>query len=372
MKIKFSKSEIDNKDIKKVSEVLKSGWLTHGKYSKTFEEQIKKFTGSKYCTLVSNCTAGLHISCIAANFKKGDEILVPSVTHTATAHAVELTGAKAVICDVNNKNGNLDIENIKKKVTTKTKGVILVHMSGISCNLKPIISFCKKKKIIILEDCAHGMGTYYNQKHVGNFGLTGSFSFYPTKQITTGEGGAVITNSKKIYNKIKSLKAFGIDKEINDRKKQGHYDVKFLGLNYRMTDFQACLGYRQLKRYKNNLQRRKLIAKRYINNLKNIKNLKITPYDKNYSYFVYQIFCKSRDKVLKKFKKQNIGVSVHYARPLHRTSFYKKKYILDPNNYPNSDKYSSQNISLPVYPKLKFSEIDYLCKKLKEIISYEK
>ena len=146
MKIKFSKAEITSNDIKDVSKVLKSGWLTHGAYTYKFEDALKKFTGSKYCTLVSSCTAGLHISCIAIGFKKGDEVIVPSVTHTATAHAVEFTGAKAIICDVDQGTGNLTLEKILKKVTKKTKGIILVHMSGVSCELASIISFCKKKK----------------------------------------------------------------------------------------------------------------------------------------------------------------------------------------------------------------------------------
>ncbi len=372
MKIKFSKAEITSSDIKDVAKVLNSGWLTHGIYSSKFEDELKKFTGSKYCTLVSSCTAGLHISCIASGFKKDDEIIVPSVTHTATAHVVELTGAKAVICDVDKNTGNLTLDKIIKKVTRRTRGIILVHMSGVSCELTPIISFCKKKKITILEDCAHGLGTYYKSKHVGNFGITGSFSFYPTKQVTTGEGGAVITNNKKIFKKIKTLKAFGIDKDINERKKQGHYDVKLLGLNYRLTDFQASLGLNQIKRYKLNLKKRKLIAKRYIKNLSNIKNLKITPFSENNSYFIYQIFSKSRDKILKKFKKINIGVSVHYSTPLHRMTYYKKKYKLNPKNFLNSDNYSSKNISLPVYPKLSYKEVDYICNKLKQIIKNEK
>jgi len=371
MKIKFSKTEITSGDIKDVSKVLKSGWLTHGEYSGKFEEALKKFTGSKYCTLVSSCTAGLHVSCIASGFKKGDEVIVPSVTHTATAHAVEFTGAKAIICDVDKDSGNLTLETILKNITKKTKGIILVHMSGVSCELTPILSFCKNKNITILEDCAHGLGTYYKSKHVGNYGATGSFSFYPTKQVTTGEGGAVITNDKKIYQKIKALKAFGIDKDINERKKQGHYDVKLLGLNYRLTDFQACLGFNQIKRYKINLKKRKLIAKRYIKNLSNVKNLKITPYNKDNSYFIYQIFCKSRDKILKNFKKLNIGVSVHYSTPLHRMSYYRNKYKLNPKNYLSSENYSSKNISLPVYPKLNYKEIDHICDALKKMLYHE-
>ena len=241
--IKFSKLNISNADINLVGKIIKSGWLTHGKFTQRFEDQFKKFTKSKYAVSVSSCTAGLHLSCLAAGFKKGDEIIVPAQTHTATAHAVEYTGARAVFADVDKLTGNILLKSIKKNHTKKTKGVIIVHMAGYPCDLQEIAKFCKKKKLVLLEDCAHAVGTKYNKKQVGNYGLSGSFSFYPTKQITTGEGGMVITNEKKIFEKIKKLKAFGIDKDIKDRKKQGDYDVKFLGYNYRMTDFQAALGY---------------------------------------------------------------------------------------------------------------------------------
>ncbi len=369
MNVKFSIPNIFNKDLNLVKKIIKSGWLTHGKYTSLFEEEFKKFTGAKYCTTVSSCTAGLHISCIASGFKKGDEVIVPSVTHTATAHAVEYTGAKAVFADVHNFSGNLNLENIKKNVTKKTKGIILVHMSGAPCDLEEIIQFCKKKKIKILEDCAHALGTKYKNKHAGNFGLSGSFSFYPTKQLTTGEGGAVITNDINFYKKIKKLKAFGIDKDIKDRKKQGDYDVKSLGFNYRMTDFQASLGYQQIKKYKKNLANRKKIAKRYIKNFSQCDKIIFEPYSDNNSYFIFQIFCKKRDFILKKFKDMGIGVSVHYSTPLHKMSYYKKKYKINPTAYKNSNLYSNMNISLPVYPKLKNLEIDFISKTLISLVS---
>ena len=158
--------------------------------------------------------------------------------------------------------------------------------------MKEILQFCKKKKNKVLEDCAHALGTYFNGVHAGNFGLSGSFSFYPTKQITTGEGGMVITNNKDFFKKIKKFKAFGINKDIKDRKKQGDYDVKSIGFNYRMTDFQAALGYRQIINYHKNLKLRHLIAKRYIKNFSKTDKITYMPYSNNNSFFVFQIFCK--------------------------------------------------------------------------------
>ena len=370
MKIKFSDHKFTKQDLKIVTNVLKSGWLTHGKFTSKFEEEFKIFTNSKFSTTVSSCTAGLHLACLALNIKNGDEVIVPAMTHTATSHAVEYTGAKAVFADVDYPEGNINIEDIKKKITYKTKAIIVVHMAGYPCNMDQILKICKKNKIFIIEDCAHSLGSKYKNKHLGNFGVCGVFSFYPTKQITTGEGGMIISNNKKFYKKLKTLKAFGIDKDINDRKKQGDYDVKLLGLNYRMTDFQAALGYQQIKRYKKSLQRRKFNAKNYIKNLSNINGVEFTEFKAGNSYFVFQIFLekKNRDKILKIFKNKNVGASVHYMRSLPEMTYYKKKYKIDKNKYRNSVNYGLKNISLPTHPNLKLKEIQRICKIIKNNI----
>ncbi len=366
MIVPFNKSEIKVSDIRIVEQILKSGWLTHGKFTNLLEKEFTKFTSAKYAVTVSSCTAALHLSCLALGFKKGDEVIVPAMSHTATSHCVEYTGAKAVFADVDKITGNLNLENISKKISKKTKGVIMVHMSGIPVEIDKIVKMCKRKKIKIIEDCAHAVGTFYMGKHSGNFGDTGCYSFYPTKQITTGEGGVVTTNNKIIFEKIKKIKAFGIDKDIAQRKKQGEYDVKFLGFNYRMTDFQAALGYMQLKRYKKNLIKRKFIAKRYIKNLKDIHNVIFSKYSSNNSYFIFQILCKKRDQLLNFFKKNNIGVSVHYKKPLPSMTYYKKKYKIDQIDFKNAKYYANHNISLPNYPKMDIRDVDYICNQIKK------
>jgi perosamine synthetase len=363
--IKFSKVNINNKLITDVTGVIKSGWLTHGKYAEKFENEIKKLTGAKYCTLVSSCTAALHLSCLALNLKKKDEVIVPAMTHTATSHAVEYTGAKAVFADIDFKSGNINASSIKKLINKKTKAIIVVHMAGRSCDMREIIKICRYKNIKLIEDCAHSLGTYYQTKHVGNFGHSGCLSFYPTKQITTGEGGAVITNDLKFYKKIKTLKAFGIDKEIKDRKKPGEYNVNYLGFNYRMTDFQAAMGYNQIKSYSLNLKRRRDIAKIYNSLLSENKKIILPRISDNDSYFVYQILLnssKNKNILMQEFKKKKIGFSIHYEKPLPMMNFYKKKYFFRKENYVNAKTYGERVISLPVYPKLKNVEIKKICK----------
>ncbi len=367
MKIKFANHKFTNKDLKIVNNIIKSGWLTHGEYTNAFEKEFKNFTNSKFSITVSSCTAGLHLSCLALNIKKGDEVIVPAMTHTATSHAVEYTGAKAIFADIEFPDGNIDVKDLIKKINRKTKAIIVVHMAGNPCKMREIEIICKKHKIFLIEDCAHALGSKYKHKHLGNFGISGVFSFYPTKQITTGEGGMIITNNKNFFKKLKILKAFGIDKDINDRKKQGDYDVKLLGLNYRMTDFQAALGYQQIIRYRKNLLKRKLIARTYIKNLSNINGIEITKYNEGNSYFIFQIFVKKnkRDHILKVLKNKSIGVSVHYMKALPEMSYYKKKYKISKKNYINALQYGLRNISLPTHPNLKLKEVNQICKIIK-------
>jgi perosamine synthetase len=362
--VPFSKKNITDKDIKIVNKILKSGWLTHGKNTAKFENEFKKYTKSKYAVTVSSCTAGLHLACQALGFKKGDEVIVPAITHVATAHAVSYCGATPIMTDINLYNGSINLGDLKKKINKKTKGIIVVHMAGFSNNMDEILKVCKKYKLKLIEDCAHCLGSTYKGKHLGNFGDAGVFSFYPTKQISIGEGGMVITNKKSIFNTIRKNKAFGIDKDISERKIPGLYDVKTLGYNYRMTDYQSAIGHAQILRYRKELIKRKANAVNYHTYLKNIDFIKLPKYDSNCSYFIFQIFVKKskRGKVMKALTNNRIGFSIHYAKPINKMSYYFKKNKI---SCKNAKIYSDENISLPVHSGLNKTII----KKISQIIS---
>ncbi len=368
--IPFAKADIVQEDINIVGKVLESGWLTHGQYTESFENKFAEFTGAKHAIAVSNCTAGLHLSCLAIGLGPKDEVIVPAQTHVATAHAVELTGAKAVFADIELWTGNILPKEIENHITKKTKAIIIVHMAGYPCRMNEILEITKKYNLVIIEDCAHAIGTKFNNKHVGNFGITGNFSFYPTKQITTGEGGMVITNDDLIANFIKKHRAFGIDSPPNLRKLPGHYDVIGLGHNYRMTDFQAALGFQQLCRYKQNLNRRRKNAEIYHGMIKEASlDLKYPPLNRDASYFLFQIFTgstKSRQRLAEELKEKNIGFSIHYARPIPLMTYYRNKYGFDKNDYVNASRYGRLNISLPVHPYLKKVDIERIVDVLKE------
>ncbi len=368
--IAFSSPDIIESDLESVQNVIKSGWLAHGKYSHQLEEEFCQYTGAKFATTVSNCTAGLHLSCLASGFTSGDEVIVPAQTHTATAHAVEFTGAKAVFADVDKITGNILIDEIKSKFNKRTKGVIPVHMAGEPCQMDEIKNFCDKNNLVLIEDCAHALGTIYNNVHAGNYGISGNFSFYPTKQITTGEGGIVISNDKNFIEKVKKYKAFGIDTPPELRKKEGVYDVLSLGYNYRMTDFQAALGVGQMERYSSNVEKRRLNAQLYCQLLEDHKNLYFAKYNSNSSFFLFQIILNNninRDKVIKALRDGGIGFSIHYATPVPLMSYYKNKYGYSEKDFPNAVGYANSSISLPVHPKLTKSDIEYICRVLKKM-----
>lgn len=367
--IKFAIQDIQNDDIDAVSSVLRSGWLTHGKYTKLLEDKFCEFTNANHSITVSNCTAGLHLSCMSQGIKNGDEVIVPAMTHTATAHAVEFTGAKAVFADIDPKTGNILPSDIRKKITKNTKGVIVVHMTGYPCDMDEIIKICKENNIFLIEDCAHAIGTTYKGKHVGNFGIAGNFSFYPTKQITTGEGGMVICNDDKISHFIHTHKAFGIDTPPEKRNMPGVYDVQGLGYNYRMTDFQSALGYSQMMRYDWNLSTRKKNAKMYYELFGKLsEHIKLTPFSEDNSFFLFQIFVDSleiRNELVKYLKENNIGCSIHYATPVPMMSYYASKYGYKDSDFPNAKQYADRNISLPIHPFLTNEDIKSIFSAIK-------
>ena len=281
MKIKypFGKPILDNKEYSSVTKVLKSNILVHGPNTKKFENLFKKFTKSKYAISVSSCTAGMHLTYFSLGIGKGDEVIVPAQTHISTAHSVELTGAKPIFIDCIEKTGNIDISKIKKKINNKTKAIALVHFLGIPVDLIKIKKIARKYKLFILEDCALGIGAKYNNQHVGTIGDAGVFSFYPVKHFTTGEGGIIITNNKKLAKKLKLLRAFGVNKNFSERKR-GIYNAEYLGFNYRMSEIHAAIGIEQLKKLPKFLKLRDRNFKILNKKVQNNKNTIIIKSDK--------------------------------------------------------------------------------------------
>ena len=371
-KIPFGKPLIDSKEIKSVINVLKSGIYAHGPISNLFEKKFCNFTGAKYSTTVSSCTAGMHLFYFALGIGRGDEVIVPAQTHTATAHAVELAGAKPVFIDCDSSTGNIDPQKIQEKISKKTKAICVVHFLGIPVDMKKINSIAKKNKLFVLEDCALSLGASYNKVHTGLLGDAGVFSFYPAKHITTGEGGVLITKNKKILNRIKLLKSLGINKTFLERKTPGIYDAIEVGFNYRMSEIHASIGVKQIEKINKFIQKRKknfYFLKRNLQKNKNIYILDANNQKSKNSFYCMNVILsktlsKNRMKIIKYLNERKIGTSIYYPQPVPRMSYYKKKYGYKKNNFTNAAIISDRSISLPVGPHLTLNDLKYISENL--------
>ena len=372
IKVPFVLPEITNVDKSAILSALNQNLLTDGPKLKEFENKFAKFTGARYAIGVSNATAALQLSLKAIGIEKGDQVIVPDLTFVASINAILFTGATPVIVDIDKEDYNISIDSIKKSLTKKTKAIMPVHFAGKSCKMQEIQTIARKNNLNIIEDCAHAIGGKLNKKHVGTFGDAGCFSFYPTKNLTTFEGGMVITNSKKISEIIKTLRNHGITKSYQDRFTKGkpwEYDVSVPGYNYRLDEIRAALGISQLKRITQNNLKRKKAALYYNSRLKNIKSI-ITPKilkDEDHACHLYVLRFKkqgkfSRDDLFTKLLKNGIRSSVHY-KPLHTFTAYKKNAkIFD--NLTNTKKIYKEIISLPLYPQITRKKQDLVLQNL--------
>ncbi len=371
MKVPLFIPWISNNDIKSISSALKLPQLTDGPILRKFESQFSKLTNSKFSVGVSNGTEALHLSLVALGIGKGDEVIIPDMTFIATSNAVVLSGAKPILADIDHSL-NISSESIQNNISKKTKAIIPVHFAGLSCNMKKITQIAKKNNLKIIEDCAHSIGTYFNKKHVGTFGNVGCFSFYPTKNITTIEGGMIITNSKVTANKLQTLRNHGLSRTLLQRNKTHapwDYDVDTPGYNFRLDEIRATLGISQLKRLKIMNRMRKNAANYYSQKLKNIHGIEIPNLSnaKNHVYHLYVIKIKpefgvSRNIIHKKLFNKGIHTTVHY-KPLHTFSFFKKSLTKN-KQFPNSLSAFNECLSLPLYPKISRIQQDYVIDNL--------
>jgi len=373
IKVPFIIPEITKNDKNAVLNALNSRLLTDGPKLRKFESIFAKFTGAKFAIGVSNGTAALHLSLKALGIGKGSEVIIPDITFVATASSVLLTGATPVLADVD-ENLNILIPSIKKSITPRTKAIIPVHFAGKSCKINEITSIARKNRISIIEDCAHAIGARVNSKHVGIFGQAGCFSFYPTKNFTTIEGGMVVTNSKNIADFVRYARNHGITKTLTSRFSSGKpwdYDVKNSGYNYRLDEIRASLGISQIKRVKKMNLLRKKAADYYNKKLEDIEGVivpgKSIGVEHVHHLYVIRITRKygiTRDMLFQKLLKIGIRTSVHY-KPLHMFTIFKKMAkIID--SLSNSVHVYSQILSLPLYPSISKKQQDLVINNIKK------
>jgi dTDP-4-amino-4,6-dideoxygalactose transaminase len=344
--IRLAKPNITEEAINAVNEVLRSGNLVQGKYVAEFEENLKNYLGVNEAVVVTSGTAALHLSLIALDIQKGDEVIVPAFTFPATANVVELVGAKPVFVDINLDDFCIDVNKIEEAITSKTTAIIPVHEFGQSAQMDKILEICNKYNLKLIEDAACALGTEYKNKKVGTFGDFGCFSFHPRKAITTGEGGVIITNNKELAGKVRALRNHGIEL-IN-----GKVEFKYAGFNYRMTDFQAVLGIYQLKDFEKEITERINQAELYNKLLSEINWIKtpVTFSERKMTYQTYHILVDDnidRDNLLDYLI--NNGVQVNYgAQALNVQYYYNNKYKLIEQFYINAEISYNYGVALPI------------------------
>lgn len=381
--IPYSHQSICEDDIKQVIKVLRSDWITQGPAIKKFEDILCENTGAKYAVCVSNGTAALHLACLSAGIRAADEVIITPITFAASANSILYCGGKPVFVDVQEDTANIEPLEITKNITKKTRAIIPVHFSGYPCDLKGINYIAKKHNLLVIEDAAHALGAEYQGSRIGScrYSDLTIFSFHPVKSITTGEGGAVLTNRRDLYEKLLLLRNHGITKQCLNFKSSSlksagewYYEMQELGFNYRLTDIQAELGISQIKKLHRFIKRRREIAKVYYKAFKDNPFFDI-PVRKNLIHSSHHLYCirlknklkDHRKEVFNKMRNKGIGVQVHYI-PVYLHPYY-QRLGFKKGLCPNAESFYSRVISLPIYPGLKNSQIKYVIKTIFDILA---
>ena len=380
--INLSETFTDQKEIKSISNVINSGWLTSGKITKTFEKKISNYLKSKHVIAVNSCTNGILVALKALNLKKGDEVITSPYTFISTINTLYQLELKIVFVDISMDDFNINYDKIKQKITKKTKCILITHFGGNPFDMRKL-SKIKNRKINIIEDAATALGAKIQDKKIGSFNNSISvFSLYANKIITTGEGGLISTSNKKLSERIRNLVNIGITKTPWKRSKDKIsylYDLLEPGYKFNFTDIQASIGIEQLKKLDKIINYRKKIRSVYdkgLNNLVKKKIIKIFKSKKDLrgSEYIYTILInnnndlKLRDDLILFLKKHKISTTVHYI-PLFELKFYKNKF--NKNNFPNTNYVYKNIISLPFHNNLKFNEVKYITNKIEQFFRHE-
>ena len=373
MKIEFFRHNINNRDIQNAVKTLKSIFLTTGELVNNFERNFSDYIGVKHTVGLNSGTGALHLALVAWGIGPGDKVITTPLSFCATANAIIQAGAKPVFVDVEEDTGNINAELIEASITEKTKAILPVHLYGQMCNMKRIRETANKHKLVIIEDAAHAIEAQRDNIRPGQISNAVCFSFYATKNITSGEGGAVSTDNFKKAEELKMLRMHGIDKTAIDRYTNlyRHWDMPLFGWKYNMDNIQASLLAGQLERIDKLWLRRDMLWKLYeqgLSEIKGIKLLKTVPNSRHARHmFTVLVPSKKRDSILRKLQKKGIGVAVNY-RPIHLLKYYRKTYGYKKGDFPIAEDIGIRTISLPLYPKLKSKDALYVIKTIKEVI----
>jgi dTDP-4-amino-4,6-dideoxygalactose transaminase len=375
----FGQPQILQSEIDEVVDSMRKAWLGTGPKVAQFKRDFAAYKKAEHVTAVNSCTAGLHLSCVAAGLKPGDEVITTALTFCATVNAIIHSGATPVLADCEPGTMNLSVESVAARITPRTRAVVPVHFAGRPCRMDELMGLARKHGLKVIEDCAHAIETEYHGKPAGTFGDFGCFSFYATKNVATGEGGMIIAREAADAARLEQLALHGMSHDAWKRFSDSgykHYQVVECGYKYNMMDLQAAIGIHQLARVEANWERRREIFERYQRELAGLPivlPLKPEP-DTRHAYHLYTILLDeisapvTRDKFLDEMTTRRIGVGVHYLSiPEH--PFYQKTFGWHPEDYPHAQHIGRQTVSLPLSPKLTDGDVDDVVHAVRSILS---
>ena len=390
MRVPFALPECGNEEINEVIAVVQSGWLTTASRCAQFENGFAKFIGAKHSLAVNSATAALHLGLEALGIAEDDRVLVPTFTFAATAEVIRYLRADPLFVDCNEETFCIGVPEIEKAINEekaegraiRIKAMIPVHFGGHPCDMDAILQFSKDKNVKVMEDAAHALPTKYDGHLIGTFGDITCFSFYANKTITTGEGGMLCTNDDEIAKRVKVMRLHGINRDVWDRFKTGaswEYDVVAPGFKYNMADINAALGIHQLKKIELFRKKRQQIAEAYYKELKDIPGLILPRLHcsmEDHSWYLFNVLIDpdkalrgiDRNDFISEMTKRDISTSVHY-KPIHRMTYYKEKYSLKPEMFPNAEWVFRRCVSLPIFSAMTDEQLKYVIENIREILS---
>jgi dTDP-4-amino-4,6-dideoxygalactose transaminase len=369
LKIPFGRPLATDEDRHAVMQVLEGSVWTQGPQLQAFETEFAAFVGGgAHCVAVSSGMAALHLAHLHLGIGRGDEVIVPALTHVATAHAVELVGARPVFVDCDAATGNPTAATIAGAIGERTRAISIVHFAGIPCPMDGILELVRRHGLGLVEDCALAVGARHRERHVGSFGDVGCFSFYPAKHLSTGEGGMCVTRDAAVAAALGRLRAFGVDRGAAGRAVPGLYDVPSLGLNYRMGEMPAALGRVQLARIRESLERRSANFRALRRALVSVPGLRVLdapgPDSASSHYCLVVVLegalARRRDDLARALHQAGIGTSVYYPHPVPRLAYYARKYGYDASRFPCAAEISDRSLALPVGPHLAPADVAFV------------
>jgi dTDP-4-amino-4,6-dideoxygalactose transaminase len=379
IRVPFHAAAMGEEEVRAVSDVIRSGWLTMGARTFEFERQFASYVGAPYAIAVSSCTAGLHLCLDAVGIKPGDEVLVPTTTFTATAEVVTYLGAQPVLVDIDSQTLNLNVIDAARKITARTRAILPVHFGGQPCDLAEIRDLAETHKLHVIEDAAHALPASYRGKPIGSISELTAFSFYATKTLSTGEGGMVTTSNEDYARRLQVMRLHGISRDAWKRysaEGSWHYEVVEAGYKYNLTDIQSALGIVQLSKCDAMNQSRSDIARRYTQAFRSVDALEVPEVlpDRTTSWHLYVLRLRfgalriDRARFIQELGERGVSASVHFI-PLHLQPFYQKTFDYREGDFPVAEQEYQRCLSLPLYPTMSEEEVEQVIWAVRDVVS---